>query len=143
MRCPAVMWATTLNQVSSTHCAHCDNHVVLLKRHGPLAKRRHFSHRQPGHKVLPVFHNTHGHTAVRIAHAHVNNLHVRPHTVSIHVRRLTQLDPWLPVDTTVQPYGGYWRGGSTAAAVDLNDTVLLEQYATAITPLPVRQREGR
>lgn len=57
------------------------------------------------------------------------------------MRRLTQLDPWLPVDTTVQPYGGYWRGGSTAAAVDLNDTVLLEQYATAITPLPVRQKE--
>lgn len=45
--------------------------------------------------------------------------------------RLTEVDPWLPVVTSV-----YASGGS-ASPVDLSDADLLAQYSTQITPLPV------
>ncbi|KAG2452414.1 hypothetical protein HYH02_002657 [Chlamydomonas schloesseri] len=54
------------------------------------------------------------------------------------VRRLSQLDPWLPLDIAVRkaaPYSGsYWSsGGAGLSAADMSDGEFLDQYATAIT----------
>ncbi|KAG2426455.1 hypothetical protein HXX76_011686 [Chlamydomonas incerta] len=51
------------------------------------------------------------------------------------VRRLGQLDPWLPLDTVVRPPSAYgsWSGGGLAA--DMGDDEYLDQYTAAITVL--------
>eukprot|EP00775_Hariotina_reticulata_P009083 gene9083-9253_t len=55
-------------------------------------------------------------------------------------RRLLQIDPWLPADTTVQPNSFYPIGNYFAqpqpAAVDVPDARYIAAYTTAITPLP-------
>ncbi|WIA22673.1 hypothetical protein OEZ86_009641 [Tetradesmus obliquus] len=61
-------------------------------------------------------------------------------------RRLTKLDPWLPVDTQVTP-GGFYPLASDqgsmgmapqAAAVDVSDATYLAGFTTPITPIPYR-----
>eukprot|EP00198_Chlamydomonas_reinhardtii_P005013 XP_001694349.1 predicted protein [Chlamydomonas reinhardtii] len=50
------------------------------------------------------------------------------------VRRLSQLDPWLPPDTAVRAAAAaYWSGGVQAA--DMSDEEYLDQFTTGITLL--------
>lgn len=58
------------------------------------------------------------------------------------LRRRLGIDPWLPIETRVQPPGPYtpFRGGGITpnpSSVDIPDDKYLSQYTTAITPLPV------
>ncbi|KXZ55787.1 hypothetical protein GPECTOR_2g1337 [Gonium pectorale] len=50
--------------------------------------------------------------------------------------RLTGLDPWLPVDTSVTPGNGHYYWGAGRAAVDTNDTAYLAAYGTSLTYMP-------
>lgn len=63
--------------------------------------------------------------------------HYRPyHTTRTCVRRLSQLDPWLPPDTAVRAAAAaYWSGGVQAA--DMSDEEYLDQFTTGITLLAV------
>jgi hypothetical protein len=59
-------------------------------------------------------------------------------------RRLQQLDPFLPVDTTITPGRIYWPGRGafgwpslpSTAAVDIPDAKYLDSYTSNVTPYP-------
>lgn len=62
---------------------------------------------------------------------------------SILQRRLLKLDPWLPVQTSVNPNTGYYRGSwgnvpyyPLASFLDTPDAQYLSSYTSAITKLP-------
>lgn len=62
-------------------------------------------------------------------------------TFSTLQRRLTQLDPWLPLDTDVTPRGyasGDYSSPPSPAAVDIPDWRYLAMFTTPITVLPLK-----